>query len=103
VDTLMMGCGRLWFFQPVERLAWRELRRAPQAREPSLQPLLRLEIQHLEEERQRGLLVGLDEPGDELAGGGGERELRQPRGDLIAHRGGLGGAAHATARVNSTS
>ena len=41
-----------------KRLARRKLRRAPEARGAAVASLLRFELQHLEEERQRRLLLG---------------------------------------------
>ena len=46
---------------------------------------------HLEQQRQRRPAVRFDEPRDELARGGREREPREQRRDLIAHRVGLVG------------
>jgi hypothetical protein len=42
--------------------SWRELGRATQARDATLVALLSLELQDLQQERQRGLLLGLYQP-----------------------------------------
>ena len=65
--------------------------------------LLRFELQDLEQQRQRRLLLRLDEPRDHLARGGREREPREQRRDLIADGAGRGGAAHAAAPARSAS
>jgi hypothetical protein len=44
------------------------------ARDAALVSLLRFELQHLEQQRQRRLLLRLDEPRHQLARGGRERE-----------------------------
>jgi len=81
----------------VERLARRQLRGASQATGAPLAPFVRFELEHLEEERERGLLFRFDEPRDELAGGRGESEalmktalmgdaIRPPRATLAAQQ-----------------
>ena len=68
----------------VERLARRQLRGPAQARDAALVSLLRFELQHLEQQRQRRLLLRFDEPRDQLARGRRERKPREQRRDLIA-------------------
>ena len=65
------------FVERVERFARRQLRGAAQARDAALVPLLRFELEDLEEQRERRLLLRLDEARHHLARGRREREARE--------------------------
>ena len=66
------------FVERLERFAGRQLRGAAQARDAALVSLVRFELQDLQQQRQGGLLLGLDEARDQLARGGGEQKAREP-------------------------
>ncbi len=91
------------FIEGGEGLAGRESGGPAQTRDPALVSLLGFQLQDLEEQRQRRLLLGLHEPRHQFAGGGREPEPREPGRDLIADGGGRGGAAHAAAPARSAS
>ena len=57
------------FVERVERFARRQLRRAAQARDAALVSLLRFELQDVQQQRERRLLLRLDEARHHLARG----------------------------------
>ena len=65
------------FIEGGERFARRQLRGAAQARDAALVPLLGFELQDLQQQRQRRLLLRLDEARDHLARGRGEGKPRE--------------------------
>ena len=95
--------GKRPFIERRERFARRQLRRAPQARDAALVSLLRFELQDLQEQRQRRLLLRLDEARDQFARRGREEKAGEQARDLIADGGRRGGAAHAAAPARSAS
>ena len=86
-----------------ERFPRRQLRGAAQAGHAALVSLLGLELQDFQEQRERRLLLGVDKPRDQLAGGRRQQKPREQRRDLIAHGAERGGAAHAAAPARSAS
>jgi hypothetical protein len=91
------------FIERVERFPWRELGGPAQAGDPALVPLLRFELQDVEQQRERRLLLRVDEARDQLARRRGQCEPGEQGGDLIADGAGRGGAAHAAAPARSAS
>ena len=68
--------GQAAFVERVKRFAGRQLGGAAEPRDPPCPALVGFELEDGEQHRQRGLLVGFDEAGDELACGGRQREGR---------------------------
>ena len=64
------------FIERGERFSRRQLGRPAQARDAALVPLLRFELQDVQQQRERRLLLRLDEARDHLARGRRERETR---------------------------
>ena len=95
--------GKRAFIERGERFARRQLGRPAQARDAALVSLLRFELQDVEQQRERRLLLRLDEPRDHLARGRRERKPGEQGRDLIADGARRGGAAHAAAPARSAS
>jgi len=95
--------GQAPFVERSERFAGWQFGGPAQTCDPALVSLLGLELQDFEEQRQRRLLLRLNEPRHQFTRGGGEQEPGEPGRDLIAHGDGHGRAAHAAAPARSAS
>ena len=89
--------------QRVKRFARWQLRGTSESCDTSRAPLVRFQLQNCQQHRQGRLLIRLDEAGDELACGRGQRKGGQERRDLIAGGDRFARPAHAVAPTKRVS